>query len=443
MSIRRNCAVGIRGENRVARQYRRLLGNNAGATSIVFAISLPAIIGTIVLMTEVGYWRVNKADLQATADMAAIAGAYQYMQEENKQISKVAAYADALDNTFDPNIGVLTTNIPPISGNFVGEDAVQVTIQQELPTFFSKFFIKEPLTTQVSAVVKLGGESVKACVLALASSGTGISIGGSVEISSENCGLHTNSTGNPAFNVFGAAEITAACASSSGTTNIGGSKPKVFSDCPNPLSNKAPVVDPYADVDVPANIDALPCQSPTTSGKGKNKTMTFPNASGGVVKFCDSKIDIKNTINLQPGTYVFDTTQLKFGNGGFIAGDDVTLIFRNDAEISNLNGGNGFDLAAPNSGDYAGIAMYADRHTMSNTEWKINGNADMSIYGALYLPTLDIDYVGGADTNATECTQLVAYRISFNGNSGFKNNCEPVGTSDIIGPGASKIALVE
>ncbi len=435
--------VGYLINHKIVSKLRGLFGDKTGATSVVFAVSLPAIIGAIILMTEVGYWRLKKADLQATVDMAAIAGAYQFMQEENSPESKMAAYADALDNTFDPAIGVLTTNIPPVGGSFDGEDAVQVTIAQEIPTFFSRFFFDDPLITEVTAVVKLGSESVKACVLALASSGTGISIGGSVDITTENCSLHANSTGDPAFEVFGAAELTAACASSSGVTDIGGSKPKVFSDCPDPLSNKPPVVDPYADVDVPENIDAYPCDYVSTSGHGKHATMTFPDPNGGTVKMCDNKIDLKNTINLEPGTYVFNSTELKFGNGGFVTGDDVTLIFRNNAELSNINGGNGFDISAPNSGDYAGIAMYADRNTMSNTEWKLNGNADMSVYGAIYLPTLDIDYVGGADTNATECTQLVAYRISFNGNSGFKNNCDPAGTSDIFGPGASRIALVE
>lgn len=427
----------------VCAKLSRLARDKRGATSVVFAISIPSILGAIILMTEVGYWRVKKADLQATADMAALAGAYEFMKHEDKPKSRRAAYADASDNTFDSGRGSLATHIPPISGEFVGEQAVQVTIEQSIPTFLSSMFMSEPLTTSVTAVAKLGGVGVEACVLALAGSGAGISIGGSVTINTDGCGLHSNSTGSPAFNVWGAAEITAACASSSGNTSIGGSKPKTFTECANPLSNQAPVIDPYADLNVPMGINGMPCQSPTTSGKGKNATMSFPNANGGIVKICDNKIDVKGTINLDPGTYVFDSTELKFGNDGFIAGDDVTIIFRNDAELSNINGGNGFDISAPNSGDYAGIAFYADRNTMSNTEWKINGNADMSIYGAIYLPTLDIEYVGGAGTNATECTQLVANRISFNGNSGFKNNCDPAGTSAIIGPGSSFVALVE
>lgn len=419
------------------------VNDRKGSTSVMFALALPAILGGVILITEVGYWRANQAELQATADMAAIAAAYEYSRDEIKTASKRAAYADALDNKLDPNTGTIRTHIPPISGQFVGDDAVQVYIEQEIPTYFSKIFLKEPIRAEVRAVAKLSSASIKACVLALAEHGTGISIGGSVEINTDGCGLHANSTGTSAFNVFGAAEITAACASSSGTTLIGGPKPKTFSDCPNSLSNKDPVADPYAGTSVPPNIDGEPCQSPGTSGKGKHAKTIFPDANGGIVRICTNKIDVKQTIDLEPGTYVFDGTELNFKNDGLIVGDDVTLIFMNDAEMGNINGGNGFDLSAPDNGDYAGIAIFADRDSMSNDVWKFNGNAVMSIYGAIYLPTLDVEYVGGAGTYATECTQLVANRISFNGNSGFKNNCDPAGVRDIWGPGSSRVALVE
>ncbi len=423
--------------------FSRFAKDRRGATSIVFAISVPAILGSIILMTEVGYWRVKKADLQATADMAALAGAYEYMRHENKPLAKMAVYADASDNTFVASSGSLTTQIPPVSGAFTGKDAVQVTIEQQIPTFLSDIFLSEPVMAKVSAVAKLGGESVEACVLSLAGNGTGISIGGSVTVTSDGCGLHANSIANPAFNVWGSAEITAACASSSGGTQISGPKPKIWSECPDPLSNQRSVDDPYTNLDVPSDIDAVPCQSPIITGNGSNANMTFPDPDGDVVKICDDEIDIKNEIELEPGVYVFDGTELEFGNGGFIAGDDVTLIFMNDAEIDNVNGGNGFDIAAPSTGDYAGIAIYADRNSMPLNTWKFAGNSDMSILGAIYTPTLDLEYTGGAGTNATECTQLVANRVSFIGNSGFKNNCEPVGTGTILGPGASFVVLVE
>ncbi len=421
----------------------KYLADQTGSTSVMFAIAVPAILGSVIFMTEVGLWRAKKADLQASADMAALAGAIEYSKNENKALSKRSAYADAKDNHFDPGLGSITTHIPPISGNYTNKEAVQVTIKQELPTFLSKMFLKKPMEATVQAVAKVSGESVKACVLTLAPTGTGISVGGSVNLVTHGCGLHSNSTSEPAFDVWGAVEIRAACASSSGQTRIGGSKPKIFSDCPEPLSNKAPVIDPYAAIDVPPGIDHEPCQSPTTTGNGNNQQMSFPDPAGGVVKICDSSIDIRANIELEPGTYVFDGTELDFGNNGFIAGEDVTLIFMNDGAINNVNGGNGFDISAPDSGDYAGIAMYADRNTMAGEEWKFAGNSDMSILGALYLPTIDLEYAGGAGTNATACTQLVAYRVEFVGNSEFQNNCDPVGTEDMFGPGASQVVLVE
>jgi len=417
--------------------------DETGGTSVIFAITVPAIIGGIVLMTEVGMWRMKKSNLQATADMAALAAAHQYTRAESKPDAKVAAYADALDNYYDPNAGAIVTNIPPITGGFTGQEAVQVTIEQEIPTYMSDMFMRDPVIAKVTAVAKIGGESVEACVLSLAGSGTGISIGGSVDVSTDGCSLHANSTSDPAFRIWGAAEVTAACVSSAGETSVTGSQPPVFTECSSPLSGRNQVDDPYEDLDVPEDIDDEPCQSPTTTGNGNNATMSFPDAAGGIVRLCDNRINLTGEIELEPGTYVIDGSELRFGNSAMITGDDVTLIFMNDAEMSNINGGNGFDLAAPSSGDYAGIAIYADRDTMDPTEWRINGNADMSIYGAIYLPTLDIDYVGGAGTNATGCTQLVANRVSFNGNSGFQNNCDTAGTTSMMGPGTALVVLVE
>lgn len=424
-------------------KLKKMIRDNSGSTAVLFAVAMPMVIGSVVMMTEVGFWRVKKADLQATADLAAMAGAYELRLGGDSPKSKKAAFSDALDNGFDPALGSITTNIPPISGSFAGENAVQVVINQEVPTFFSQMFLKRTVNAQVVSVAKLGGDRGEACVLALAPDGTGIAIGGSVSINVDGCSLHANSTGSPSFDVWGAAELTAACASSSGSTSMGGSKPKIFTECSGALSNHPIIPDPYADLEIPANVNSLTCQHTNSIGNGQNRTITFPDAMGGVIRICQSSIQLKNEVTLEAGTYIFDSTEIKFGSGGFISGTDVTIIFMHDAEITNVNGGNGFDIAAPNTGDYAGIAFYADRDTMTNTTWRINGNADMSIFGAIYLPTLDIDYVGGADTNATGCTQLIANRISFNGNSGFTNNCEAAGTEIIPAPGASEVTLVE
>ena len=58
----------------------------------------------------------------------------------------------------------------------------------------------------------------------------------------------------------------------------------------------------------------------------------------------------------------------------------------------------------------------------------MTGGATQNIIGAIYFPEQSVDYSGGSSTGGAQCTQLVAWKISFTGNSGFQNNCADAGT---------------
>lgn len=425
---------------------KRFRASEEGATSVVLAISLTAIVGAFGLMTEVGFWRYKKSNIQTTADMAALAGAYQYIIEHDNRDARIAAFADASDNSFDASVGSLTVHIPPVSGDYVDEDAIQVVITQEIPTFISHMFSSEAVTTTVTAVAKLGGQSSLSCVLSLAETGTSISVGGNVTVNLNGCGIHANSTGSNAINAFGNVTITAACLSAGGGIDFSGRRLNL-DECSAPRENQPEIVDPYADVDVPAGAAGMTCQYAQTIGNGNNRQVIFPpsdpSVNGGYVKICNNNLSIRGIVDLAPGTYIFDGTQIDFASHGQLLGDDVTLIFMNDAEVDGVNGNNTINLSAPTTGDYAGIVMYGDRNTMSNANWDFQGNADISFTGVLYLPTLDLEYAGGAGSNSTECTQIVANTVRFRGNSGLNSNCDAWATRDIIGGAFTTVQLVE
>ena len=413
-----------------------------GSTSVLFAISLPVIIGAIALMTEAGYWNFKKSDLQNAADMAAMAGGYEYMITTSKPDAALAATIDAKENSFDFTKGTITVNIPPTSGNYNGEDAVEVIISQSLPTFFSQLVYKEGVTANVRAIASLGGQTAENCVLSVGNSGTGISVGGNVNVNLNGCGLHANSTGSNAITTFGNVTIEAACLSTTGGTSIGNNSNISLDECSAPRTNQPAIADPYASVVVNSNHKTAPCQSVSTTGKGKNQSIHFPNPNGGVVRFCNNSINLKGTVNLQPGVYVFDGTDVDFGSHAQLIGDGVTLIFRNDAMLRGINGNNRIQLTPPTSGEYSGLVILGD-DSLSNGNWDFNGNASISITGAVYLPTIDIDYGGGAGSDLTECTQIIGRTVSFIGNSGIQNNCEGWGTAEITGGAYTTIALVE
>jgi hypothetical protein len=78
------------------------------------------------------------------------------------------------------------------------------------------------------------------------------------------------------------------------------------------------------------------------------------------------------------------------------------------------------NISAPTSGTYKGIAVYQDRRADDCSGCnKINGGATSVITGALYFPSQEVWYNGGASPLAT-CTMIVVRRIVFTGNSRFK-----------------------
>jgi hypothetical protein len=89
-------------------------------------------------------------------------------------------------------------------------------------------------------------------------------------------------------------------------------------------------------------------------------------------------------------------------------------------------------LKPPNSHETGErIALFQDRVSCPGCSNKINGGSTSNITGAIYFPTNAIEYTGGSATGGAVCTQLIAYTITFKGNSSFNSNCNSAGTKTI------------
>jgi hypothetical protein len=56
------------------------------------------------------------------------------------------------------------------------------------------------------------------------------------------------------------------------------------------------------------------------------------------------------------------------------------------------------------------------------TNLTINGGSMQSWGGAIYMPGVDLTYVGGA-SGTTDCTQIVTKTVTFSGTSNLSLNC--------------------
>lgn len=407
--------------------------NEDGATAISYALLLPTLIGMGALAFEAGHFQQRNARIQSAADMAAMAAALEYQITNDRFKAKLAGKGDAYENGYIAQGGTVEVETPITTGPHAGSEGAIVRISQAQERFFSDIFpgTKEIFHTVEATVVAAGGQPI--CVLSLNDSDRrAIEITGNTDVNLDGCGIHTNSSADGAFRLGGSGELTADCISAAGTVDIANSGDNL--QCAAPKDNASNIVDPYGDTKLDASVVAsLPCENNVPMIKQKDTTTLRPG------RYCGD-ITIAGTLNLDPGTYYFDDSEVKFnGNKAVLNAappDGVTLVFLNGGELTNTNGGD-ISIKAQSDGIFAGIALYGDPETSNpNRDIKINGNQATSIEGAIYFPVQNIEFTGGSNFNSS-CTQIIANKIKFTGNAGLTvSDCEPLGTRGIGGSGS-------
>ena len=437
--------------------FTRMLGDPAGATAVIIALALSAIVGFAGLGTETASWYFIKRSMQGAADSAAATAAaelatnsstsHDQMQSAARSISSRFGFANGTGST------TVTVNNPPASGTygacptgsgFAGTNCyVEVIISQPQTALLSALFLSTGPTIASRAVALANVTAAdQGCVLALdRNSDVGLTTSGSPSLTFNSCALYVNSPLSPgAVSMNGNPSISAAAAYIVGSVSGSG-----LTATDGIFTGVNPIGDPYADVSVPwpspkpnASTGAN-CDQNNFSGGG---TISASNTKAYV--FCNGiKITGNKTLNLCPGVYIIDQGLLSLQSGTINAPPSsgcgttggVTIILANDtggapADVK-INGNFTLNLTAPTTGPTAGIALFQDRVSCPGCGNKINGGSSSNITGAIYFPTNAIEYSGGASTGGAVCTQLIAYTITFKGNSTFNSSCNSAGTKTI------------
>jgi hypothetical protein len=153
---------------------------------------LTALAGMAGLVTDYGSGLFNRLRDQRIADAAAIAGATIYdTTQSSSDMNTAVANVGALNGISSGNISATLINSPTGDGN----KAVQVTVHSSVPLTFSRLLRPSVPAVAVSAVsygeMKSGGQG---CIVALNSSGTGVTTSGGTSISAANCAVASNQT---------------------------------------------------------------------------------------------------------------------------------------------------------------------------------------------------------------------------------------------------------
>lgn len=401
----------------------RFLADASGATAAVFALALPVLIGVGALAIDVGVWSIKSRQAQGVADQAAYSAAVADSvgsdgTTEGQAIAAGLGYVNGTDGV------TVTVSNPPTSGAYAGSTTYwQVTIQQPQALGLAAYFIST--TPNVVARAVAGVNSGGSCFIALSpTAANAIRFQENAEMLNPRCGLYANSSADNSI------RCDPNCIISGSLYTVGEVDWKKGSP-PGPVSEgQEPFADPYADV--PKTIPSgMPCKPLVTTGgnylPGRYcDGFSLPNNVSGV----------QQTLNLAPGVYYIEKQFLLTNNYTINGTGGVTLVFSVPrARDFNIGNNNIFEITAPTSGPYGGIAMMSVAGTYPVT---FENNTNAQIQGALYFPNQPLVMKNNLDN--TRCTQLVALTIELLQNATTQNNCPGSGIRGIDG---GKIALVE
>jgi hypothetical protein len=328
----------------------------------------------------------------------------------------------------------VTVNQPPSQGSHTASSsALEVIISQPQSLMFTGLFRSSSPTVQARAVAFSAPGTM--CVMALDTTGKtaigSIDLNGKATVNMPNCDLYNDSPVAASTELVGTADLSARNIFLSGGYSEAGGSTMSASGSFKTYATAMP--NPYSGMTIPSYTGC-------TSNEVKNNTIKTPSAN--VYVYCGGiSLNSGTTLNLAAGTYIFDQGGLKVNGGATVNGTGVTIILTSSTGSNygsvDFEGGATINLTAPTSGATVGIpgvALWIDGNAPMATD-KFNGGSTENITGAIYAPTGQVEYAGGASTS-TGCTQIVALTVTFTGNANFGNSCTNTGISEPLLPPA-------
>jgi hypothetical protein len=250
------------------------------------------------------------------------------------------------------------------------------------------------------------------------SSTSGLTIGGSSNITGNGCGLMSNDTvkyaSAPTFSGSGwAVDSVTGCVASAGHCDPG--VPYNY--------NMLPTTNPLQVLDTESFNTRTGNTSPCSGNCG---TVTLsPNSTGA---YGNLSVTTGDNVTFNPGTYFFYNAAIKI-NGGTVNGTGVTLVLLGDSSLSISNGAT-VNLSAPSinttSSDLNGVLIDDQAPHKSNNAVTINGGGTVNLGGAMYFPNVDVSWGGTAANTNTTCSEVIANTITITGNAYMSTqNCAP------------------
>jgi Flp pilus assembly protein TadG len=358
------------------------------------------------LAVDVGLLWSVKRHMQAATDAAAIAAATQLRNGGSYQSAArdVSGFNGFVHGTGSVTV---TVNNPPLSGTYASDASyVEVIVAKPEPSYFMRYLGAASVTVSTRAVA--GGASGNYCIYTLeptASDALHVE-GGDSLISS--CGVVANSSSSTAITANGSITAPNVGVTGNYTGTINATVTTGVAPMPDPLAGlPAPTVGSCTVTNYSASSGTITLNPGVYCGTGGNAAIAL---SGSAV------------VTLNAGMYILKGGGLTMQGNSMLKGTGVTIYNTGTTTTYKpigMQDGSNIQLTAPTSGTYAGILFFNDRSIPYGTGGGANtfgGGTNSKIEGALYFPTVAVNFSNGQFTSAAY-TIVVAktLAVSING----------------------------
>ena len=406
------------------RALKAFRGDRRGNVAILAAMAMPVLAGSLGIGAEVASWYSDKRALQNAADSAAIAAATNADATYADEARAVAARYGLQNGVNGVTIAASDTAACPGGGN----TCFSVTINRLRPLMLAQIVGMAgdaQLNGSPAKLISAHAVAIQAnapreyCLLALASSGydQGIYGDGSPTADLSGCRIMSNTSSRCNGHTLGADMSDAYDVSEScGKKNN---------------SNVPKAEDPY--VGLKSNIPANTCGSTYyVAPKKKNDTpLPTSNTLHGLEN--RSVIVICGDAELNGPTYINGSaangTVLVIRNGSLdlkgytlqtMDGSSLTIVFTgsDNSRMHAPIGNGGFDIKAPSTGPWKGVAIYQDPTLTGGVNISEAGNSPTwAITGLVYLPHASVQFSGVVNKSSygASCFGMVVDHILVNG----------------------------
>ena len=393
----------------------------AGIIAPLTALSLTVIIGITAVAIDGGLMLTNRRRAQAAADAAALAAACELASPTGSaSTAQTSALTTASNNGFtnDGTSSTVTVNIPPKQGDHVGDsNFAEVLVQWNQARCFSAIWgtgsvpVPARAVAGVASIPVAGGNGGIICLNPTVQKSLNVTGPGSVTVSSGGVIVESNNSN--------AAVITGDGSVITSEVDITGTGPGYlysgkgyFDTTPtsgNIKTGKVPTPDPLASLPAPVATDY-----PTQSTKQLNINSTTILSPGRYI----GGIGIAGgTITMLPGIYYMDHGGFSVSNGSVI-GHGVMIYNDPDpgsGEKVTITGGT-FDITAPTSGTYQGIAIFQARDA-GQVPVAITGPGGSNMVGTVYAQSSPVQVTGAGGANVG--SQFIADTLTVTGAGNF------------------------